>query len=94
MDTNYIKSLLTMFKNKNVYEIETAILIYEFMDSDLQTITDTDINKVYKLVKSYDEIFSDSIKEDIQHEVEEQEKREESKENKIDMTKEDNGVTI
>lgn len=31
MNTDYIKSLLIMFNNKSVYEIETALAIYEFM---------------------------------------------------------------
>lgn len=32
MNTDYIKSLLIMFNNKSVYEIETALAIYEFME--------------------------------------------------------------
>lgn len=32
MNTNYIRSLLNMYNNKNIYDIETAALIYEYFD--------------------------------------------------------------
>ena len=56
MNTDYIRSLLIMFHNRSVYEIETALLIYEFMDCDMKNITDTDINRVYKLIETQHEI--------------------------------------
>ena len=65
MNTNYIRSLLTMYKNKSEYEIETALAIYEFMDKDVKDISDDEILKVYKLIHSQDEIFNDYIKEEI-----------------------------
>ena len=84
MNTDYIRSLLIMFNNRSIYEIETALLIYEFMDCDMKNVTDTDINRVYKLVRSHDEIISDSVKEEMRQEREEQEKRQDSKEEEIE----------
>lgn len=74
MNTDYIRSLLIMFNNKSVYEIETALLIYEFMDKDMKNVSDTEINKVYKLVKSQDEIVDDYVKEQVKEIEEENEK--------------------
>lgn len=74
MNTDYIRSLLIMFNNKSVYEIETALLIYEFMDKDMKNVSDTEINKVYKLVKSQDEIVDDYIKEQVKEIEQENEK--------------------
>jgi len=34
-----IKNLLHLFDNKNVYEIETALLLYEFLDKDVNDIS-------------------------------------------------------
>ena len=39
-----------MFNNKNVYEIETALAIYEFMDKDINSISDAEIFRVYNLI--------------------------------------------
>mgnify|MGYP007120296109 FL=1 len=50
MNTDYIKSLLIMFNNKNVYEIETALAIYEFMDKDINSISDEEIFRLYDLI--------------------------------------------
>lgn len=74
MNTDYIRSLLIMFNNRSVYEIETALLIYEFMDKDMKNVTDTEINKVYKLVKSQDELVDDYIKEQVKEIEQENEK--------------------
>lgn len=80
MNTDYIRSLLIMFNNRNVYEIETALLIYEFMDKDMKNVTDTEINKVYKLVKSQDELVDDYIKEQVKEIEQEQENEKEKNE--------------
>ena len=84
MNTDYIRSLLIMFHNRSVYEIETALLIYEFMDCDMKNITDTDINRVYKLIVTQDEIVSDSVKELMQKEKEEHDKEEKLKNEEVE----------
>ena len=92
MNTDYIKSLLIMFNNKSVYEIETALAIYEFMEKDVNSISDEEILKVYDLIHSQDEIFDDYVKEEIQrikenHDKEERIKEDTSKQEK-DIQKE------
>lgn len=80
MNTDYIKSLLIMFNNKSVYEIETALAIYEFMEKDVNSISDEEILKVYDLIHSQDEIFDDYVKEEIQRIKEDHDKEERIKE--------------
>lgn len=80
MNTDYIKSLLIMFNNKSVYEIETALVIYEFMEKDVNSISDEEILKVYDLIHSQDEIFDDYVKEEIQRIKEDHDKEERIKE--------------
>lgn len=87
MNTDYIKSLLIMFNNKSVYEIETALAIYEFMEKDVNSISDEEILKVYDLIHSQDEIFDDYVKEEIQRIKEERIKEDTSKQEK-DIQKE------
>lgn len=65
MNTDYIKSLLIMFNNKSVYGIETVLAIYEFMDKDINSISDAEIFRVYDLIHSQDEIFDDYVKKEI-----------------------------
>lgn len=83
MNTDYIRSLLIMFNNRSVYEIETALLIYEFMDCDMKNVSDTDINRVYKLVESHDEIISDLVKEEMQQEFSNRSEELESEEDEL-----------
>lgn len=80
MNTDYIKSLLIIFNNKSVYEIETALAIYEFMEKDVNSISDEEILKVYDLIHSQDEIFDDYVKEEIQRIKEDHDKEERIKE--------------
>lgn len=80
MNTDYIKNLLIIFNNKSVYEIETALAIYEFMEKDVNSISDEEIFKVYDLIHSQDEIFDDYVKEEIQRIKEDQDKEERIKE--------------
>lgn len=80
MNTDYIKSLLIMFNNKSVYEIETALAIYEFMDKDINRISDAEIFRVYDLIHSQDEIIDDYVKEEIQRIKEDYDKEERIKE--------------
>ena len=65
MNIDYIKSLLIMFNNKSVYGIETVLAIYEFMDKDINSISDAEIFRVYDLIHSQDEIFDDYVKKEI-----------------------------
>ena len=65
MNTDYIRSLLIMFNNRSLYEIETALAIYEFMDKDVKDVSEDEILKVYDLIHSQDEIYNDYLKEEI-----------------------------
>lgn len=65
MNTDYIRSLLIMFNNRSLYEIETALAIYEFMDKDVKDVSEEEILKVYDLIHSQDEIYNDYLKEEI-----------------------------
>ena len=65
MNTEYIRSLLIMFNNKSVYEIETALAIYEFMDKDVKNVSEEEILKVYDLIHSQEEIYNDYVKEEV-----------------------------
>ena len=65
MNTDYIKSLLIMFNNRSLYEIETALAIYEFMDKDVKDVSEEEILKVYDLINSQDEIYNDYIREEV-----------------------------
>lgn len=65
MNTDYIRSLLIMFNNRSLYEIETALAIYEFMDKDVKNVSEEEILKVYDLIHSQDEIYNDYLKEEI-----------------------------
>lgn len=65
MNTDYIKSLLNIFNNKSIYEIETALAIYEFIDKDVKEVSKEEILEVYNLIHSQDEIFDDYIKEEV-----------------------------
>lgn len=65
MNTDYIRSLLIMFNNRSIYEIETALAIYEFMDKDVKNVSEEEIIKVYDLIHSQDEIYNDYIREEV-----------------------------
>lgn len=65
MNTDYIRSLLIMFNNRSLYEIETALAIYEFMDKDVKDVSEDEILKVYDLIHSQDEIYNDYIREEV-----------------------------
>ena len=54
------------------------------MDCDMKNITDTDINRVYKLIETQDEIVSDSVKELMQKEKEEHDKEEKLKNEEVE----------
>ena len=60
-----IKNWLHLFDNKNVYEIETALLLYEFLDKDVNDISNKEIMKAYEIVHSQDEVFDEYVKDSI-----------------------------
>lgn len=81
MNTDYIRSLLIMFNNRNVYEIETALAIYEYMNKDVKEISEEEISKVYDLIHSQDDIYDSYIKEEVIKIKEEYERQEQIKVN-------------
>ena len=81
MNTDYIRSLLIMFNNRNVYEIETALAIYEYMNKDVKEISEEEISKVYDLIHSQDDIYDSYIKEEVIKIKEEYERQEQMKVN-------------
>lgn len=68
MNTEYIRSLLNAFHNHSIYDIETALIIYEFSDKDIRYIEEEEMNRVYKLIKSQDEIIDEYIIEKYRQE--------------------------
>ncbi len=96
MNTNYIRSLLNMYNNKNIYDIETAALIYEYFDKQEKRISDEEIERVYKFIKSQDDIYDEYVKENVlkmeikdkeQQNIEEFSKEEQEKELEEDLGK-------
>ena len=81
MNTDYIRSLLIMFNNRNVYEIETALAIYEYMNKDVKEISEEEISKVYDLIHSQNDIYDSYIKEEVIKIKEEYERQEQMKVN-------------
>lgn len=65
-EKNYnIRSFLDYFKNKNVYELETALAIHEYLDKNGKEISDDNINKIYDIIRSEDDVFKEYVKEKI-----------------------------
>lgn len=89
MNTDYIRSLLIMFNNRSLYEIETALAIYEFMDKDVKNISEEEIVKVYDLIHSQDEIYNDYIKEEV---IKIEKEHERQKQIKEDINQKQNDV--
>lgn len=65
MNTDYIRSLLIMFNNRNIYEIKTALTIYEYMNKDVKDVCNEEIVKVYDLILSQKEMYDPYIEEGI-----------------------------
>ena len=42
-----IRTLIKIFENINIYDIETALLIYEYVDKDINEMSDEEINSIY-----------------------------------------------
>lgn len=65
-EKNYnIRLFLDYFKNKNVYELETALAIHEYLDKNGKEISDDNINKIYDIIRSEDDVFKEYVKEKI-----------------------------
>lgn len=65
MNKDKIKDLIKTFKDINIYDIETALLIHEYIDIDISEMTDKEINDVYKFVRSQDKVIDDYIAEKV-----------------------------
>lgn len=65
-EKNYnIRSFLDYFKNKNVYELETALAIHEYLDKNGKEISDDNINEIYDIIRFEDNVFKEYVKEKI-----------------------------
>lgn len=60
-----IRSFLDYFKNKNVYELETALAIHEYLDKNEKEISDDNINEIYDIIRFEDNVFKEYVKEKI-----------------------------
>ena len=60
-----IRSFLDYFKNKNVYELETALAIHEYLDKNGKEISDDNIDKIYDIIRFEDNVFKEYVKEKI-----------------------------
>ncbi|MBQ3020760.1 MAG: hypothetical protein IJD92_00885 [Bacilli bacterium] len=87
MNTDYIRNLLIMFNNRSLYEIETALAIYEFMDKDVKDVSEDEIIKVYDLIHSQDEIYNDYIREEVVKIEKEHDRQKQLNEEKIKKEK-------
>ena len=45
MNTEYIRSLLNVFHNHSIYDIETALIIYEFSDKEKEWLREFERDK-------------------------------------------------
>lgn len=65
-EKNYnIRSFLDYFKNKNVYDLETALAIHEYLDKNGKEISDDNINEIYDIIRFEDNVFKEYVKEKI-----------------------------
>ena len=67
MNKNKIRALIKVFENINVYDIETALLIYEYVDKDINEMTSEEINSIYEFVKSRDKVVDEYVDENIRN---------------------------
>lgn len=67
MNKNKIRALIKVFENINVYDIETALLIYEYVDKDINEMSDEEINSIYEFVKSRDKVIDEYVAEKIRN---------------------------
>lgn len=62
-----IRTLIKIFENINIYDIETALLIYEYVDKDINEMTSEEINSIYEFVKSRDKVIDEYVAEKIRN---------------------------
>lgn len=62
-----IRTLIKIFENINIYDIETALLIYEYVDKDINEMLDEEINSIYEFVKSRDKVIDEYVAEKIRN---------------------------
>ena len=62
-----IRTLIKIFENINIYDIETALLIYEYVDKDINEMSDEEINSIYEFVKSRDKVLDEYVAEKIRN---------------------------
>ena len=67
MNKNKIRALIKVFENINVYDIETALSIYEYVDKDINEMTSEEINSIYEFVKSRDKVVDEYVAEKIRN---------------------------
>lgn len=65
MNKDKIKDLIKIFEGINIYDIETALLIHEYIDNDINVMTDKEINDIYEFVRSRDKIIDDYVAEKV-----------------------------
>lgn len=58
-----IRTLIKIFENIN----ETALLIYEYVDKDINEMSDEEINSIYEFVKSRDKVIDEYVAEKIRN---------------------------
>lgn len=54
-------------KLNNVYEIETALMIYELFDKDNRKVTNDEIEKVGDFICKQDNIFDEYIRDEVRN---------------------------
>ena len=62
-----IRTLIKIFENINIYDIEKALLIYEYVDKDINEMSDEEINSIYEFVKSRDKVIDEYVAEKIRN---------------------------
>lgn len=65
MNKEKIRELIKIFNDSNIYDVETALLIYEYMDGDTTGITIEQIKEVYEFVRSQDKVIDEYVAEKI-----------------------------
>lgn len=62
-----IRTLIKIFENITIYDIETALLIHEYVDKDINEMSDEEINSIYEFVKSRDKVIDEYVAEKIRN---------------------------
>ncbi len=88
LNKDNIRYWINKFNNdklNNVYEIETALMIYELFDKDNRKVTNDEIEKVGDFICEQDNIFDEYIRDEIRNmEICEEQENEEDLDNEKD----------